>query len=66
MRIYPDATSTSKVHSANIDAAMTAQCFFKLEELGLFKELKPNTTANNLSTKQIEDNFEDLHKIDRL
>jgi hypothetical protein len=39
MSIYPDATSTNKVHSANIDAAMTAQCFFKLKELGFFKDL---------------------------
>lgn len=63
MRIYPDATSTSNVHSANIDAAMTAQCFFKLNELGLFKELKTKTTANSLSTEQTEDIFEDLHGI---
>ena len=63
MRIYPDATSTSNVHSANIDAAMTALCFFKLKELGFFKELKSKTTANNISAEQIEDNFEDLHDI---
>jgi DNA polymerase III epsilon subunit-like protein len=63
MRIVPDDTSTSYVHIANIDAAMTAQCFFKLKELGFFKELKTNTTANSLSAEQIEDNFEDLHNI---
>lgn len=63
MRIYPDATSTSNVHSANIDAAMTAQCFFKLRELGFFKELKSKTTANSISAEQIEDNFKDLHEI---
>jgi restriction system protein len=61
--IYPDATSTSNVHSANIDAAMTAQCFFKLKELGFFKELKSKTTANSISAEQIEDNFENLHKF---
>jgi len=49
MSIFPDATSTSNVHSANIDAAMTAQCFFKLKELGLFKELNSKTTANSIS-----------------
>jgi restriction system protein len=63
MRIYPDATSTSNLHNANIDAAMTAQCFFKLKELGFFKELKTNITAKNLSAEQIEDNFENLHNI---
>ena len=30
MNIYSDATSTRNVHSANIDAAMAAKCFFKL------------------------------------
>jgi DNA polymerase III epsilon subunit-like protein len=63
MSIFPDATSTGNVHSANIDAAMTAQCFFKLKDLGFFKELKTKTTANSLSAEQIEDNFEDLHCI---
>jgi len=63
MSIFPDATSTSNVHSANIDAAMTAQCFFKLKELGLFKELNSKTTANSISDEQIEDNFENLHKF---
>ncbi|MCG6536495.1 MAG: hypothetical protein L7F78_17760 [Syntrophales bacterium LBB04] len=43
---------------------MTAQCFFKLKEMGLFKELKAKATANSLSVNQIEDNFEDLHIID--
>jgi len=64
INIFPDATSTSNLHSANIDAAMTAQCFFKLKDLGFFKELKTKTTANSLSAEQIEDNFEDLHDID--
>ena len=59
--IYPDATSTSNVHSANIDAAMTAQCFFKLKELGFFESLKTNITARHLSAEQIGDNFENLH-----
>ena len=64
MRIYPDATSTSNVHSANIDAAMVAQCFFKLKELGFFKELKTNTRANGLCAEEAKDNFEDLHVIE--
>lgn len=62
MSIYPDATSTSNVHSAHIDAAMTAQCFFKLKDLGFFKELNSKTTANSISAEQIEGNFEDLHE----
>ncbi|MCG2710658.1 MAG: 3'-5' exonuclease [Thermodesulfovibrionales bacterium] len=39
---YPNDTviGISNMHSANIDAAMTAQCFLKLNELGFFKELK--------------------------
>jgi restriction system protein len=63
MRIYSDATSTSNVHGANIDAAMVAQCFFKLKELGFFEGLKTNITAKHLSAEQIEDNFENLHKF---
>ena len=37
---FPDDTviGISNMHSANIDAAMTAQCFFKLKELGFLKE----------------------------
>jgi DNA polymerase III epsilon subunit-like protein len=64
MSIFPDATSTSNVHSANIDAALTAQCFFKLKELGLFKEFGTKATANSLSAEKIEENFENLHKCD--
>ena len=63
MNIFPDATSTSNLHSANIDAAMTAQCFFKLKDFGFFKELKTKTTANSISAEQIEDNYESLHII---
>jgi len=48
MSIFPDATSTKNMHSAVIDAAMTAQCFFKLKELGLFKDFKTETTSNSL------------------
>jgi DNA polymerase III epsilon subunit-like protein len=62
MNIFPDATSTKNVHSANIDTCMTAQCFFKLKDLGLFKEFKSETTANSVSAKQTEDNFESLHQ----
>ena len=65
MRIFPDETSASNVHSADIDAAMTAQCFFKLKDLGFFKELTTTTTVNSLSAEQKEDNFEDLHDIDK-
>ncbi|MBE0425131.1 MAG: 3'-5' exonuclease [Nitrospirae bacterium] len=53
----------TNMHNANIDAAMTAQCFFKLKELGLFKEIGTNATANNIAAEQIEENFEDLHNI---
>lgn len=63
MKIFPDETSSSNVHSANIDAALTAQCFFKLKELGLFKELNAKTTANGLSAEQIEGKLGDLHDI---
>lgn len=63
MKVFPDETSTSNVHSANIDAAMTAQCFFKLKNLGFFKELGTKATANNIPAEQIEENFEDLHNI---
>jgi restriction system protein len=64
---FPNDTviGISNMHSANIDAAMTAQCFFKLKELGFFKELETKTTVNSLSAEQIEDNFEDLHEIDK-
>jgi DNA polymerase III epsilon subunit-like protein len=64
MSIFPDATSNSSMlHSANIDAAMTAQCFFKLKDLGFFKEFGIKATANNISAEQIEGNFENLHKM---
>jgi len=63
MNIFSDATSTSNLHSANIDAAMTAQCFFKLIDFGLFKGLKTKTTRNNLSAEPNEDNFEELHGV---
>lgn len=63
MNIFPDATSTKNVHSANIDSCMTAQCFFKLKDLGLFKEFKSETTANSVSAKQTEGNFENLHEL---
>jgi restriction system protein len=59
---YASSCKISGMHSANIDAAMTAQCFFKLKELGFFKT---DTTSNDLSTEQIEDNFENLHDIYR-
>jgi restriction system protein len=65
MNIFPDATSTKNVHSANIDTCMTAQCFFKLKDLGLFKEFKSETTANSVYAKQTEDNFENLHIINK-
>jgi len=60
---FPNDTVTgiSNMHSANIDVAMTAQCFFKLKELEFFKT---NTTANSLFAEQIENNFEDLHEIE--
>jgi len=53
----------TNMHSANIDAAMTAQCFFKLKELGLFKEPGTSATANNITAERIEENFENLHNI---
>ncbi len=64
MSIFPDATSTSNMHNANIDAAMTAQCFFKLKDLGFFKEFNLETTSNGTSTEYTEDNFDNLHKIE--
>lgn len=63
MKIFPDATSKNNLHSANIDAAMAAQCFFKMKDLGLFKENDTKTTVNSLSPGQIDDNFENLHEI---
>jgi DNA polymerase III epsilon subunit-like protein len=37
---FPDniVKNISGIHNANTDAAMTAQCFFKLKELGVFYE----------------------------
>lgn len=61
--IFPDSASTSNLHSANIDAAITAQCFFKLIDFGYFKGLKTKKTGNNLSGEPNEDNFEELHGI---
>lgn len=64
MKILSDMTLDSNLHNANIDAALVAQCFFKLKELGFLKEFEYKTTANRISAEQIEDNFDDLHVIE--
>jgi restriction system protein len=61
--IFPDSASTSNLHSAKIDAAITAQCFFKLIDFGYFKGLKTRKTGNSLSGEPNEDNFDELHGV---
>lgn len=56
-----DSYTNQMIHSAITDAAMTAQCFFKLKDLGYFKEFKTKTTTNSLSNVKTDGN--DLHRI---
>lgn len=63
MSIFSDAASSRYIHSANIEAGMTAQCFFKLKDLGFFKELGAKATAYNIPADQDEENFEKLNKV---
>lgn len=53
MTIRQDINPTNNLHNAIIDAAMTAQCFFKLKEFGLFHDFDPLA----------EDNTDNLHVI---
>lgn len=53
MKIRQDLSSGNNIHNAVVDVAMTAQCFFKLKEFGLFSQVDPLT----------EDNFVNLHVI---
>jgi restriction system protein len=52
------------LHDANIDAAITAKCFFKLKELGFFQDHGINTKTTDLFGKQDEDKFTDLHVVE--
>lgn len=62
---FPDHVikNISGSHNASIDAAMTAQCFFKLKELSLLKEAKPGSMEENVSYNEIKQNSSDLHSI---
>lgn len=65
---FPDSSSfkIKGLHDANIDAAITAKCFFKLKELGFFQELGKNTKTPDLSDKRDEEKFADLHVVEYL
>jgi restriction system protein len=58
-----DPASGHNLHNAQIDAAMTAQCFFFLKKHGLFKNLTAKTEAKSPSSEQTMGKPERLHKI---
>jgi restriction system protein len=65
INIFGDATSTNRLHSANIDAALVAKCFFKMKDLKLFDNSMNRTFDKHPVVDNNEDNYENLHIINK-